>query len=92
MEQSSKNENKVSGNETCELFINEIIMEKQHAKESYHSLQITTRKNPRNEETMKINFQKFHAQEKLWKIHHKNSSSCIFYFVNDHKDVDVPNV
>jgi hypothetical protein len=28
MEQSSKNENKVSGNETCELFINEIIMEK----------------------------------------------------------------
>jgi hypothetical protein len=27
MEQSSKNENKVSGNETCDLFINEIIME-----------------------------------------------------------------
>ncbi len=64
MEQSSKNENKVRGNETCELFINEIIMEKQHAKESYHSLQITTRKNPRNEETMKINFQKLHAQIK----------------------------
>jgi hypothetical protein len=32
MEQSSKNENKVGGNETCELFINEIIMEKYACK------------------------------------------------------------
>jgi hypothetical protein len=41
---------------------------------------------------MKINFQQFHAQKKLWKIHCKNSSYWVFYFVNDHKDVDVPNV
>lgn len=67
-------------------------MGKQHAKESYHSLQITTRKNPRNEETMKINFQKLHAQKKLWKTHDKNSSCWVFYFVNDHKEVDAPNV
>jgi hypothetical protein len=40
---------------------------------------------------MKINFQKLHAQKKLWKTHHKNSSCWVFYFVHDHEDVDVPN-
>jgi hypothetical protein len=45
-----------------------------HAKESYHNLQITTRKSPRNEETMKINSQKLHAQKKTL----ENSSQKFF--------------
>ncbi len=59
MGQSFENENKINGNETCEDFMNEVIMEKQAMEKKFednHNLQTKMNINPKNEEEIiKIN-------------------------------------
>jgi hypothetical protein len=66
MEQSSANENVMSGNnETIEICMNDIILENR-SKEN-PSVQIETSRNPKNgnEKIMKENLKKLHAQRKI---------------------------
>jgi hypothetical protein len=66
MEQSSANENVMSGNnETIEICMNDVILENR-SKEN-PSVQIETSRNPKNgnEKIMKENLKKLHAQRKI---------------------------
>jgi len=66
MEQSSTNENVMSGNnETIEICMNDVILENR-SKEN-PSVQIETSRNPKNgnEKIMKENLKKLHAQRKI---------------------------
>jgi hypothetical protein len=60
---SFENENKVHGNETCEIYMNDVIMEEMEESFEYNpSVQTKTSKNSRNEEKiMMTNIKKLHA-------------------------------
>jgi len=66
MEQSSTNENVMSGNnETIEICMNDVVLENR-SKEN-PSVQIETSRNPKkgNEKIMKENLKKLHVQRKI---------------------------
>ncbi len=66
MEQSSTNENVMSGNnETIEICMNDVVLENRFKKNP--SVQIETSRNPKNdnEKIMKENLKKLHAQRKI---------------------------
>jgi hypothetical protein len=72
MEQSSANDNVMSGNnETIEICMNDLFLENK-SKES-PSVQIETSRTPKNgsEKTIKENLKKIHVQRKIWKAHGK---------------------
>jgi len=90
MDLSFENENKVHGNETCEIYMNGVIMEEMEESFEYNpSVKTKPRKNPRIEEKiMTTNIKKLHAQRVFWKLH--NIILCWdFYCVNDNQDIDV---
>jgi len=74
MEQSSTNENVISGNngviETC---MNDVVLE--DGFEENPSVQIATSRNSENgsEKIMKVNLKNLHAQRKIWKPHARTS-------------------
>jgi len=57
MDQSFENENKVHGNETCEIYTNDIIME-----ESFEYNPSVQTKPSNEEKIMMTNIKKLHAQ------------------------------
>jgi hypothetical protein len=73
--------NKVHGNETCEIYMNDIILEEMEEIFKYNlSVQTKPRKNPRNEENiMTTNIRKLHAQSFFWKLH--NIILCWDFFI-----------
>jgi hypothetical protein len=84
MEQSSTNENMISGNnEIIEICMNDVILK--DGSEENPSVQIETSRNPKNgsEKLMKENLKKLHAQRKNWKPHGRTSLCWSFYCVND---------
>ncbi len=83
MEQSSTNENMISGNnETIEICMNVVLEER---SEENPSVQTKTNRNSENgnEKIMKANLKKLHAQKKIWKPHGIISLCWNFYYVND---------
>jgi hypothetical protein len=92
MEQSSTNENVISGNnEIIEICMNDVVLEDK-SKENL-SVQTKTTKNPKNgsEEIMKEFFFKLHVHKKIWKPHGRTSSCLSFFCVNDNVEIDLIN-
>jgi hypothetical protein len=92
MEQSSKNES------TCDIFMNEVKMEDEPLLELQENInlqgnenfQIEGSRNPKmNEEKMKENFKKLHAQKSSWRGNNRNVLCWAFYCVNDKKEVNI---
>jgi len=92
MEQSSANENMISGNnETIEICINDVVLEDMY--EENPNVQIETSSNLKNgsEEIMKGNLKKLHVQKKNWKPHGRTTLCWSFYCVNDNAKIDLVN-
>jgi hypothetical protein len=92
MEQSSANENMISGNnETIEICINDVVLEDMY--EENPNVQIETSSNLKNgsEEIMKGNLKKLHVQKKIWKPHGRTTLCWSFYCVNDNAKIDLVN-
>ncbi len=90
MEQSSANENVMSGNnETIEICMNDVILENR-SKEN-PSVQIETSRNPKNgnEKIMKENLKKLHAQRKIQKPHGRTFLCWNLYSINDNAKVNL---
>jgi len=74
------NENKVNVNETCGIFINDVIME-----ETYDENPIVQKKKNRNlkgenEQLMENDIKKLHVQKKAWKPHGR-TSLCVLMII-----------
>jgi hypothetical protein len=68
-ESISDNENRISANETCEIFMNDIMEET--FKEN-PNVQSKIRKNPKGQNEQNImqnNIKSLHVQRKFWKFH-----------------------
>jgi hypothetical protein len=92
MEQSFANENVINGNnETIEICKDDGVLE--DGLEENPSIQTKTSRNLENgnEEIMKGNLKKLHAQTKIWKPHGRTSLCWSFYGVNDNAKVDLVN-
>jgi hypothetical protein len=86
MEQSSENEN------TCDIFINEIKKKNKPLLEFQKNGNLQTegsRNLEMNEEKMKNNFKKLHAQRSFWGANNINELCWAFYCVNDNKEVNI---
>jgi myosin-crossreactive antigen len=74
MEQSSANENMISGNnETIETCMNDVVFKNGYKVNP--SVQIEMNKNAKkgSEKIMKENLKKLHAQKQIWKPHGRTS-------------------
>ncbi len=90
-ESISKNENRINANETCEIYMNDIMEE---TYEENPNLQAKRSKNPKgqNEQDIKYNnIKNLHVQRKYWKPHGRTLLCWAFYCVNDNTHVDLEN-
>jgi hypothetical protein len=71
---------------TCEAFMND-EMEEYEINPSFQTK--SSQKLQSEEKTMKINIKKLHVQRTMWKSHGIICLHCVFFRVNDNKDVDV---
>jgi len=85
MVKSFENQNVINEN-TCEAFMNDVMEE----YEINPNLQTKISQNLQNEKkTMKMNIKRLHVQRIMWKSHGIICLCCVFFCVNDNKDVDV---
>ncbi len=81
------NENKVNVNETCGVFINDVIMEETCDENPIVQTKINRNLKGENEQLMENDIKKLHVQRKTWKPHGRNFIMC----VNDNTNVDLEN-
>lgn len=91
MDQSFDNENIISANERCEIYMNDIMEER---FEGNPNMQTKTSRNIQGQNEQKIiqnNIKKLHVQKKFRKWHGKTSFCWAYYCVNDNTYVDFLN-
>jgi hypothetical protein len=76
---------------TCDIFMNEIIMEDGPLQELGENASVLTKgsENPKKMKKNEIKLRKLHAQRLFWKPHSKNALCWAFFYVNDNKEVDL---
>jgi len=85
MKQSFENEN------TCDIFMNELKMKNEPLWKPKENASVQREGNINlkiNEEIMKENLKKLHAQRLFWKLHNINALCWAFLCLNDNNEVD----
>jgi hypothetical protein len=89
MDQYFDNENIISANERCEIYMNDIMEERFEGSPNVYT---KTSRNLEGQNEQKIihnNIKKLHVQRKFWKQHGKKSLFWFYYCVNDNTYVDL---